>query len=190
MKANVAWSLFVEGPSDQALVRCLLDEMAIDEVEVESLDGGVSKLATARSGMTIRRGAGRRVALVLDADDNPVARQAEVAQEVKRHALPVDRRFLLPDNKSPGCLETLLLNMVVDAHLGIFECFDQYEACLGDHRYQTPDLKARVYAYCHALAIETGAKKNYRSSSHWNLAAPCLDPLREFLRGLDLSETE
>ena len=50
-------------------------------------------------------------------------------------------------------------------------------------------MKARIYAYCEALGVETNAKKrDYRDSAYWNLDTPALEPLRAFLRGLQGDE--
>ena len=131
--------------------------------------------------------AGRQVALLLDADTNPDSTREQLAQEIARLDLPIERSFLLPDDVAPGNLETLLEQMAPAAHRVIYTCFDRYQECLStpDRDYATPTHKARVYAYCNAVGAETGPRKNYADAAHWDPAVPGLEPLRRFL--LDLN---
>ncbi len=74
-------------------------------------------------------------------------------------------------------------------HQIICQCFNEYEACLSNcgSAYVLPNKKAKIYAYCEALGTETNAKKrDYGDPAYWNLDAPALDPLKEFLRSLEL----
>lgn len=128
-------------------------------------------------------------ALFVEGDyDEAFAQQRgiDLATEIRRLRLPVERSFLLPDDTSNGRLETLLEQMAHPAHQAVYRCFDGYEECLRGHdaNYVIPDFKARVYAYCEAVGAETRADKNYDDPRHWDREAPCLEPLREFLRRL------
>ena len=130
---------------------------------------------------------------MVDADSNIAKSREKLHNAIERHELPVDidRSFFLPDNEGKGCLETLLERMAVAQHREIFGCFEQYGACVSnlDSQYCLPDMKARIYAYCEALGIETNAKKrDYRDSAYWNLDTPALEPLKAFLRGLQADE--
>ncbi len=95
-----------------------------------SLGGGFQRLEDARSIIVREIDQGRLVALVLDADDDPVKRRKEVQTRIAELALPVERLYLLPNDRSAGCLETLLLQLSERRHRGIHECFRQYEQCL------------------------------------------------------------
>ena len=180
------WKVFVEGKGDRSLVRCLLGYLGIDNVSVEYIDGGVTHLGHVAPQILRSRDAGHRIALVLDANSDPQRRQAQMQREIRKHQLPIERSFLLPDNTGPGCLETLLVEMAVSKHRAIYDCFDAYERCLQRFNagYRTPNGKARVYAYCEALAIATGADKDYGDTAYWNLNVPRLAPLKQFLADL------
>ena len=78
-------------------------------------------------------------------------------------------------------------HIAVPRHGAIYECFGTYEQCLryANPDYKIPDAKARVYAYCNALRAETKpTERDYFDSNHWNLDAPALEPLKQFLRSL------
>ena len=52
-----------------------------------------------------------------------------------------------------------------------------------------PVAKGRIYAYCEALGIEThAARRDYSDPSCWDLGTPALEPLKQFLVGLQRSE--
>ena len=180
------WTLFVEGPSDRALVRYVLRHLCVSNVSMEEIGGDVNCLRNVAPKMQSSRDAGNRIAVLLDADADPQRRRLELQHQQADHGLPVERSFLLPDDCRPGCLETLLEEMAVAVHRKIYDCFDAYERCLQhpDAGYQTPNRKARVYAWCEALGIKTGPCKNYDDMSYWNLDAPGLEPIKRFLSGL------
>ena len=180
------WKVFVEGKDDRALVRCLLKNLGIRTVAVELIGGGVAHLGHIAPQIHRRHAAGYRIGVVLDANSNPQRRRAELRRKMDDHKLPIERYFLVPDDSDPGFLEALLEEMAVAEHRAIYDCFDAYENCLKgtDTRYRTPNHKARIYAYCEALGVPTGAEKKYDDAACWNLSAPKLEPLKQFLRDL------
>ena len=182
----MSWALFVEGDYDEVFVRWLLGRLGVDDVEVTAIRGGVSHLRHVVNQIRRSHDEGRRVALLLDADTNAQQTGVDLATEMRRLCLPVERSFLLPDDTSNGKLETLLEQMAHPSHQAVYRCCDDYAECLRSHdpNYSTPGSKARVYAYCEAVGAKTTAKKDYDDPTHWDRDAPCLEPLREFLRGL------
>lgn len=181
------WTLFVEGPYDSALVRWLLQCLGIvDKVRVAIIWGGVSKLASVANEIHKSHNEGSRIAVLLDADSDVEHRRDELTKEIARLSLPIEQAFLLPDDTREGDLETLLEQLAPASHRAVYDCLDEYEACLRslDSQYTTPNRKARVYAYCEAVGSNTGADKNYDDSTHWDRSAPGLEPLRQFLRGM------
>ena len=188
--------MFVEGDYDKVFVRWLLGFLNVEDVQVHAIGGGVSKLRHTENEIRKSHDEGRRVALLLDADTDRESTRAQLAREVRRLGLPIERSFLLPDNTGGGDLETLLELMAPAAHQEVYGCFDQYEECLrtaranrgdplqADRNYQIPNRKARVYAYCHVVGAKTGPVKNYADTAHWDPAVPGLEPLRRFLRDL------
>lgn len=189
----MSWALFVEGEYDKVFVRWLLGYLAVEDVEVHAIGGGVSKLRHTENEIRKSHDEGRRVALLLDADTDTENTRAQLTREVRRLGLPIERSFLLPDNTGEGDLETLLEQMAPAAHQGVYRCFHQYEECLRrtDRDYTTPNRKARVYAYCQAVGAKPGPDKNYADATHWDPAVPGLEPLRRFLRNLNrVNETD
>ena len=102
--------------------------------------------------------------------------------------------FLLPDNQSDGDLETLLVQIINQENKVIFECWEGYENCLKtsprkEGTFTTPASKTKIYAYLEALLGESDSQKkkikeaerNYQDKSHWDLNAPALQHLKQFL---------
>ena len=182
---STQFALFVEGVNEYRLLPVLLHRLGLPEFMTERIDGGVSKLSSAKPLMDRRRDEGRRVAVILDADRDAEATSNEFEAEKKRLDLPVERVFLVPDNRSPGSIETLLEAMAPERHRPIHECFAQYRECLKEisPEYDLPNLKARIFAYCEAVG--NGPKerdRDFGNAAHWNLDAPALEPLKAFLR--------
>ena len=189
----MSWALFVEGDYDEVFVRWLLGFLDVQDVQVNAIGGGVSKLRHAENEIRKSHDEGRRVALLLDADSDTESTREQLAREVRRLGLPIERSFLLPDNIGGGDLETLLEQMAPAAHQRVYGCFDQYEECLrtADRDYTIPNRKARVDAYCHAVGAKSGPDKHYADVAHWDPAVPVLAPLRRFLRDLNrVDETD
>ncbi len=181
------WTMFVEGSSDEAFLSGVLRHLEITNVETERINGGVGKLGSVARQMQRRSLRGNRISVILDADADFEKRRGEYETERVRHELPIDRFFLLPNHRDTGCLETLLEQIAVSGHRVVYECFDAYERCLRRHSdaYRVPNLKARIYAYCEALDIETSSpSRDYGNTSYWDLDAVALEPLRAFLTGL------
>lgn len=181
-----SWVVFVEGKSDKAFVRCLLGFLDINNVQIRPLGGGIGELEAMAPEMQRRRDAGNRVAIILDANSEPENRRKEFEQEKTRLKLPIERAFLTPNGDKPGDLETLLEQIAAPAHQKIYDCLDAYGNCLRDLNatYAIPPGKARIYAYCEAIGAETRPDKKYDDPAHWDLNAPALDPLKQFLRDL------
>ena len=102
--------------------------------------------------------------------------------------------FLLPDNQSNGDLETLLAKIINQDNEVIFKCWEGYENCLKTSTrkegvFTTPARKTKIYAYLEALLGESNSEKdlikerdrNYRNTNHWDLNAPALVNLKQFL---------
>ncbi len=130
---------------------------------------------------------GRRIAVILDADSDLATRREEFDRIKRKNGLPVERLFLVPNDKEPGHLETLLEAAAVSGHCTIYECLDAYGTCLQKRcgSYIVPQPKGRIYAYCEALRIEPReVDRRYDDTSSWNLDSPALEPLGNFLESL------
>lgn len=186
----MACSIFVEGKPDKALIECILDYKSIEDVEVEMIGGGVSKLGSVANQVRRRHDSGRTVALILDADQDLDQARTDCRSEIDSHELHVDGVFFLPDNESGGCLEDLLQMISLQEHSVVYDCFADYEDCLRrtNPSYRLPRLKGRIYAYCESVGgiNEMKSRDNpvltaCRDASFWDLEAPAVQPLIHFL---------
>lgn len=152
------WAVFVEGHTDKALVESLIRFQSLPEYKVHGIGGGVGRPPRAAANIRREYYAGRRIAIILDADQDSAGRRREVQREITSCSLPVtmSQVFLLPDNNRAGNLETLLEELAVAKHRTIFECLDTYKDCVGQasRGYSLPGGKGRIYAYCEALGVE------------------------------------
>lgn len=183
MSGGVA--IFVEGRNEERLLPVLLDRMGLQGFVVERIGGSASHLDRLKSRFAIRRNERRRIAVVLDADRDADATRTRLEAEICKLSLPVDAVFLVPDDRSPGSIETLLEMMAPKRHRRIHECFTRYRECLKEisPEYDLPNRKAAIYAYCEAIG--NGPKerdRDFGNAGHWSLDAPALNPLKAFLR--------
>lgn len=105
--------------------------------------------------------------------------------------------FLFPQPEQDGDLETLLLQLTQPAHQRVMTCYDAYELCLrqfvnadGQPCYDAPSKKRRIYDYVNVMPLqgkewerhhEKGGQKIFENPDLWDLNAPAIQPLRDFL---------
>ena len=179
--------VYVEGDSDKQLLDSIILSTELKNIEVVSIGGDYQKIKNIVPRIRASSKEGKRIALVLDADENCDKRRADTQRLIDEQGIEIYDLFFLPDDKSAGDLETVVEQMMLDGHRVIMKCFDTYEACIRQcpMDYKVPNRKARIYAYCEALSIETkSAKRNYCDRDHWDIEAPELEGLTTFLRGL------
>ena len=191
---SAIWDVFVEGPSDEVFLQCLLKHLGMSHVHTRVIDGEVSHLHKVKNEILRSHDSGNRIAIVLDADLNPKSRRVDFQKTRDKLSLPIDDNycFMLPNNHDAGDLETLLERISVAEHRTLHDCFEEYERCLQTRNesrlYRIPNnkvRKAKIYAYCEALDIETNeSKRNYCDPQHWDLNAPAIVPLKQFLATL------
>ena len=159
--------------------------VSADGIVVYPLGGDGALIGGGTSEVVQIAEASDKVLIVADADKDKARRAtlAKTARKIKAETA----LFLLPDGKSDGELETLLLQIFID-NGGVGECFGQYEQCLRDKKLQLPNLKGKVYAYCEAhhgkkhKVPAGGAEREYSNSKFWDLNHPALNELRDFLK--------
>lgn len=127
--------------------------------------------------------------VVFDADGSHQARAKELRDAAAKAAISFEH-FLFPDDQHRGDLEVLLCELVPDDKRVILDCHDGFVICMESHEHlslQLPLLKSKVFAYLDALLPKRQkskakeAERDYRNTTHWNLDAPALEPLRKFL---------
>ena len=181
---NSGCVLFVEGENDKSFVEIFLKRMGLSNFQVEVMGGGVSKLRQAQIRIQRVRNRGMRVAVILDANSDVTDRRSEFESKNRELDLRVERLFLFPDDENPGDLESLLEEIAASRHKAIHDCFSTYIDCLKalPENYRLPDSKARIFAYCEALGNgPKEADRDYGETDHWDMDAPALRPLKNFL---------
>lgn len=97
--------------------------------------------------------------------------------------------FLFPNNHEDGDVETLLERiMQKNDHQRFFDCYHDYENCLGD-MYISPNRKGKLHTYISAQKGLTKKQRNALGSGHWcfddkrywDIDNMELEPLKEFL---------
>lgn len=101
----------------------------------------------------------------------------------------IDGLFLFPNNQDDGIFENLLEQLMQkETHKVFFDCFSDYEKCLGD-KYISPNLKGKLYTYMSSQKTLTNKQRNALGSGQWlfddprfwNLESEALNSLKEFL---------
>ncbi|MDE6337415.1 MAG: hypothetical protein K2L34_12675 [Muribaculaceae bacterium] len=97
--------------------------------------------------------------------------------------------LLFPNNVDDGDFE-LLLEMIArrDLHRKFFDCFHDYEMCLGD-TYVHPNRKGKMHTYITSMPL-SNTKRNkigsgewlFTEEAYWNLNSPTLDSLKHFFQ--------
>ena len=191
---SAIWDVFVEGRPDKVFLQCLLKYLGISHVHTSVISDGVLHLHMVKNVIQRSHDRGTRIAIVLDADSKPENRRIEFRKKRDELKLPIadEYCFLMPNNQDSGDLETLLELISVTEHRTLHDCFEEYERCLQTRNesrsYRIPKnkvRKAKIYAYCEALGIETNeSKRDYCDSRYWDLNASAVEPLRRFLFSL------
>jgi hypothetical protein len=190
--------LLVEGPDDFAFFLALLDNMGVQDVQIQ-VYGGKSKLLRFLNTLTKVSGfheIARSIAIARDADMNPQDSFYSVQNALKKVHLPIPESpqtpvddhkrvtvLILPDTHSPGELETLLLQAVIDDP--VMPCIGEYFACMQHQKIELPATmmeKARLYVFLASrkdpgLQIGTASRASYL-----HLESPVYDHVKEFIR--------
>lgn len=115
-------------------------------------------------------------------------RRAELIVRLKE--MEVDAEiFLFPNNRDDGDVEVLLDTLArKDIHSRFFDCFSDYESCLGNE-YNSPDLKGKLYTYMTSQKGISNRKRNkiksgqwhFSDENYWDISRVTLDPLKNFI---------
>jgi hypothetical protein len=166
-----------------------------DDILISSI-GGWHKLG-ADQAFSIQQAAdsGGKTLIVFDADEAPTERAQVLTRAIAAYE-PAPAIFLLPGFEQAGELEDLLLQLVQPQHRAVMTCYDGYEQCLqglltaGQPYYNTPSKKRRLYDYVNVMPLEgdqwerhhkKGGQKIFENTDIWDLGAPAIQPLRDFL---------
>ena len=186
--------LLVEGKDQLNFFEAFTKHLSIQSVQVSNF-GGVTDLREFLSSFAKARNFEkiRSIGIVRDAEKLAGSAFQSVQSALGNAALPVPARagqtsggsrpvtvYILPDNKHPGMLETLLCRTF--ANTAEDRCIDDYFACVGAPVRQ-PE-KARAHAWLATkpdphVSVGVAAKKDY-----WDLDHAVFADLRNFLVAL------
>ena len=192
--------LLVEGNDQLNFFRAFVRRLGIPNIQVQNF-GGVDELTLfveALASTDEFKDRVRSLGIVRDSEVRPASSAFQSVQGTLVSAgLPVPDQMatpfgsspsvsvlILPDNESPGMLETLLCRAFDGTHVG--QCIESFLECAsavtgeGLHR---PD-KARAHAYIATrrdpyLSVGVAAQRSY-----WDLDHAVFDGIRNFIRSL------
>ena len=129
--------------------------------EIESLNGWTN-LKNANNAFQENSDSGGKNIVILDADTLANGggfniRKEEIKQIKEENNLLFDL-FLFPNNNGNGDFETLLEKVINQKHIGLLECFSNYEECISKYNqpnspilYKLPIRKSKIYSYVDAF---------------------------------------
>ena len=192
-------------------VTTYLEVVPTGETILIASTGGWSKLGKKQAFFIQQaRDFGGRTLVVFDADydtddtegpvkhenGGPLKRRAAIANKLTSFD-PNPEVFLFPEPDAPGDLETLLLQLTNPTQQRVMDCYNKYEACLqqfvdasGNPIYDAPSKKRRIYDYVNVMRLtgeewkrhhQGGGQKIFENQELWDLNAPAIQPLRDFL---------
>ena len=179
--------------SEYVFMDTLLKKLELSQdVKIETINGK-DNLANAKNTFFTNTLEGGINLIVFDAD-TPLngggfeGRKKELMDKLKELDIAAEI-FLFPNNQDDGCFEDLLLNIALnDKYKSFFDCFGDYEKCLGDD-YEHPNLKGKVYTYISSMKSLTNSQRKdlgqgrwlFDNPDYWNLESEYLTPLKDFL---------
>ncbi|MEX2606364.1 MAG: DUF3226 domain-containing protein [Kiritimatiellia bacterium] len=137
-----------EGPEDRRVVECLLEQIGAENVEVEAFNGKDnlrSKLDEVKNSPEFAQGIYSKILVTRDADADWSAAWQSVRDAVEAKfdirledvnqwgSINEDTQvaaWIFPGKEQTGMIETLCLEVARDTQPEVFECLDQYAACL------------------------------------------------------------
>ena len=190
--------LFVEGNDQRNFFQALIRHLTLSEIQVQDFRG-VNELRDFLSGFTIRSdfGSVTSIGIVRDAEGSAQSAFQSVQGSLRNANLPVPTKageresgnpsvsvLILPDESSPGMLETLLCRTFEGSEVD--RCIDDFFACAAaspNVSINNPD-KARAFAY---LTTTPNPHHSVGIAAHqgiWNLNHEAFEGVRNFLQAL------
>lgn len=191
--------LLVEGRDQWNFFQALISHMNIDDIQIQDF-GGVNDLTGFVMNL-VEMGefndSVESMGIVRDAEVSATSAFQSVQSSLDRAGLPIPDRpmeptnslpsisvMILPDDHSPGMLETLLCRSFAGS--GLDSCIDSFFECIQDELGYGPHRpeKARAHAYIATrrdphVSVGVAAQRSY-----WDLDHAVFDGVRSFLRSL------
>jgi hypothetical protein len=161
-----------EGKDDKRVLECLLEDMGIVNVEVQSFDGKAKLrqgLVLLKSSPKYTSGEYGKILITRDADDNwssawDSVRNA-VADVLGAHLGDVNQwtrinedtrvmAWIFPGKETPGMIESLCLGVAREGDSEAFQCMDDYAECLERNHQAVLHEKSRFAIW--TISAQTG----------------------------------
>ncbi|MDE6697820.1 MAG: hypothetical protein K2K25_13145 [Muribaculaceae bacterium] len=171
----------------------LLHSMEIDASLYEIIPlNGKDTLHLAKNQFLQNTAEGGRNLIVFDADSEENLggydrRKEEIETQLQELEIKADI-FLWPNDQDDGDFETLLESIArKDLHSQFFDCFNDYEACLG-REYLKPNRKGKLHTYVTSMNLNNSQRRNigsgdwlFKDKKLWDMDSPSLNQIKEFL---------
>lgn len=173
-------------------VATLLNNIGVDSdsYEIIPLDGK-DTLHLAKNQFLQNTAEGGRNLIVFDADSEEnfggySRRKQELLSQLNQLNISAEL-FLWPNDQDDGDFETLLESVArKDLHQKFFDCFNDYEACLGKE-YKRPNRKGKLHTYISSMKLSNRQRRTigsgdwlFEDNTLWNLESPTLSQIKEF----------
>lgn len=179
--------IFVEGDTDKRLIEDYIKHLKLNAEYSVIYTGGKDKIKTQIPTINRFIEQGFKILIVFDADNNFESRVSELITLKTINNIDFDI-FLFPNNKEPGNIEDLLLNIYNSKYQDIFDCLNAYENCLKKNtNYKIPIKKGKIYGFLDAVLPEKeedkakDKKRDFLAFDHWNFEHEYIQPLKKFL---------
>lgn len=188
--------LLVEGKDAKNFFEAVRDHLQVRHVQIHNF-GGTDELKQFLT--TFVRGDGfpqvEKLAIVRDAEKLAAASalqrvkatvesvRANFSADIGANASwPEIEIYILPNNSSPGMLETLICESISDK--AINKCIDEYFECVQQHTALKQPEKARTAAYIATSSRPTVSVGVAAKRSVWDLDHPAFEGIRSFISEL------
>ena len=172
----------------------LLKSIGIDDVSYEIIPlNGKDSLHLAKNQFQQNTAEGGKNLIVFDADSDEnhggYKRRKEELESKLQELKITAQLFLWPNDKEDGDFETMLENIAQkDLHQRFFDCFNDYEACLGSE-YIRPNRKGKLHTYISSMRLSNRQRRVlgsgewlFEEESLWNLKSSYLSPIKDFFK--------
>ncbi|MDE7418907.1 MAG: hypothetical protein K2N35_01710 [Muribaculaceae bacterium] len=167
--------------------------MSLDPATYEIIPlNGKDTLHLAKNQFLQNTAEGGRNLIIFDADSKENLggyQRRKEDLETQLHDLEIPAKlFLWPNDQDDGDFETLLEGIArKDLHKQFFDCFNDYEACLG-REYLKPNKKGKLHTYVSSMKLSNSQRRTigsgdwlFEDETLWDLESPTLCRIKEFI---------
>lgn len=180
--------------SEYVFIKTLIKHLGVEEKVSEIVCvNGKDNLANSSNAFLANTLEGGTNLIIFDADSPAnkggfAIREKDLRQQFDFLGIKADL-FLFPNNADDGDFEVLLESILRrDIHQRFFDCFEDYEKCLGGN-YIAPNRKGKLFTYISAQKELTHKQRSdlgkgewlFDDERFWDLDSPSLQPLKQFI---------